>query len=862
VLVTTTTPDTVTITKTPADPGNEPIPEWGFTGQTGMTFQCRLTRGGTVMKAWGACTSPRSYDLRPLIDGTYTFWVREVDGSGNQGSPVTDDYLIDRVVPASSVQSATRNPSSSIDITYASSDDSSGVSAVELWVHTPGVSGHSLAEMDATPGSPSFTYTPSGPGTYTFYTRARDTAGNYESAPGSPDASVLVPTASPQEPQITGVPTDPGNDATPEWAFAGQAGMTFKCRLTRGGTVVKGWAACTSPKGYDISALIDGTYTFWVREVDASNNVGPTTTDNYLLDRQVPTSSAQTAELTGPSTITIGYTAGDASSGLAAVELWARSPGATEYALADTDETPGTPSFAYASSTGGVYSFYTRARDNAGNYEDAPATPDVSLGTDVVPPESAASSPPLSNGSTILVSYSMSDSGSGVSKVELWAKGPSDVNFTQAASATSFIGPLQFDYAASQGDGTYAFFTRARDQAGNYEAAPGAPDTVTVLDTTSPTAPTLSPVPPSPTNDSTPSWSFVGESGGTFECSLSIGIDIVHAFQACSSPHTYDLTGAADATFTFSVRQIDVAGNAGQAATDDLVIDRNIPTSLASAPSLTRSTPIKVTYGMTDIGSGVSEVELWARGPSDAGFAKVATALNFIGPLSFDYAPNQGNGNYSFYTRARDMAGNYEVAPVSADAITTLDTTAPGAPTFSSVPPSPATDSTPTWAFAGEAGASFECQLMRGTTVIAGYATCMSPKTYDLAVQSDGNYTFFVRQIDAAGNVGSAATDDYLIDRTTPSSSASSPGSTRSSTFTVTYSSSDSGSGVTQVELWVMRPGDSTFSLASTDSSPSSPSFSYTASSNGLYHFYTRARDVAGNYEAAPSSADTSTRVK
>src|SRR5205085_12699668 len=38
----------------------------------------------------------------------------------------------------------------------------------------------------------SWQYTPSGEGTYSFYTKAYDTAGNAESIPASPDAQVQV----------------------------------------------------------------------------------------------------------------------------------------------------------------------------------------------------------------------------------------------------------------------------------------------------------------------------------------------------------------------------------------------------------------------------------------------------------------------------------------------------------------------------------------------------------------------------------------------------------------------------------------------------------------------------------------------
>src|SRR5947207_1315179 len=103
----------------------------------------------------------------------------------------------------------------------------------------------------------------------------------------------------------------------------------------------------------------------------------------------------------------------------------------------------------------------------------------------------------------------------------------------------------------------------------------------------------------------------------------------------------------------------------------------------------------------------------------------------------------------------------------------------------------------------------------------------------------------------------------FTLDAENPSSGASSPAFSTGNTFTVNYSSSDAGpSGLKEVELWVMRPADGSFSLAATDTTPGSPSFSYTASAgDGTYRFYTRARDNAGNFETAPASADTETIV-
>jgi hypothetical protein len=97
-------------------------------------------------------------------------------------------------------------------------------------------------------------------------------------------------------------------------------------------------------------------------------------------------------------------------------------------------------------------------------------------------------------------------------------------------------------------------------------------------------------------------------------------------------------------------------------------------------------------------------------------------------------------------------------------------------------------------------------------------------------------------------------------DSAPPTSSVSAlPTYTTSLTFDITYTASDPGSGVKNVELWYNKDNEG-WKLYNTYTG-GSDTVSFTANSDGEYSFYTRATDNGNLKEDAPSSADASTIV-
>ncbi len=128
--------------------------------------------------------------------------------------------------------------------------------------------------------------------------------------------------------------------------------------------------------------------------------------------------------------------------------------------------------------------------------------------------------------------------------------------------------PKTFDLPSAV-DGHYVFKVRQLDPAGNRSSA-AVRDLV--LDTTPPSPPKITSGPSEGTEDETPTWTFTGEPGGSFECSLKGVKD--EGFKVCDSPHTSDLTEAPNGSYTFMVRQADEAGNVSETATSTFFLRR------------------------------------------------------------------------------------------------------------------------------------------------------------------------------------------------------------------------------------------------------------------------------------------------
>ncbi len=329
------------------------------------------------------------------------------------------------------------------------------------------------------------------------------------------------------------------------------------------------------------------------------------------------------------------------------------------------------------------------------------------------------------------------------------------------------------------------------------------------------------------------SLGFTGTDAGgsgvaSYECRIDNG-----AWGACTSAKSY--TGLAQGNHTFDVRAIDAAGNAdGSPASSTWRVDTVDPsTTLLTNPAAnSSSTTGSFTFSGADPGgSGVSAFECRLDGGS---WSTCTTPKAYTG---------LADGSHTVDVRSVDGAGNKDATPASHAWI--VDTAAP----TTHITSQPAADTTSTSASLGFTGtdaggsgvASYECRLDGGS-----WAACTSPKSY--AGLAQGNHTFDVRAIDAAGNTDATpASSTWRVDTTAPDTAIDTKPAANfgSTTGNFTFSGADpSGSGVASLQC---RLDGGSWTACTTPKA-------YTGLADGSHTVDVRAIDTAGNIDASPAS--------
>ncbi|MBJ7458093.1 MAG: hypothetical protein JHD02_02780 [Thermoleophilaceae bacterium] len=835
---------TATITYSPAEPGG--------------ALQCSVDGG--VFETCAA--SP--VNLSSLADGNHSYAVLQVDAAGNVGSISSVAWVVDTVAPPAPSVSADRSGTTSE--TNAEVGFSAGEPGGTLECSLDG------AAFTSCPGSPvSLSGLTDGPHSYSV--RQLDDGGNVGSPTG---VSWDVDTVAPETPTVSSSRNGTVNESTATISFsASESGGTLECSLD-GAT----FAAC-SPSPVELSGLTDGPHSYSVRQLDVAGNTATAGTVAWIVDLTAPSPPMITTPATTPTysalaqpeiagvaepggavrihdgavpvgfgtvdgngrwtiatdtlsdgahtiTATVGDSAGNTSGVSEPVTLVVDTTAPTVAISAPVDgepvitpevvvnfsvldENPGadslcgvdggslvscTSGFTTSVLTAGAHTITVQHVDRAGNtgsssasFTLANSTPQVFITspTDLAHVASATPS----------VEFNIVDDNPNASSLCSLDDGP----------ATACVSPYR---PSALGDGSHTVTVSHTDTGGKI----GDAAVTFTVDTTAPGAANITDAPGTPLASDEATFAFSGdEIDGYFSCSLD-------GAAAAPCPSQINYTGLAEGPHDFAVRQVDRAGNTGPSDTHSWTVDTTPP----AAPSVTGPNPLT--------NNRESTVSFNASGDTVSMFCSLdggSFTACLTSPLSLGDLPD---GSHSFTVQARDSAGNSSSTSVT----WVVDTGAPGAPTITSGPVGATPSRAASFAFTGtENGGLYRCQLDSQPAV-----TCSSP--FEYAGLADETYTFRVRQIDAAGNVGPSTSRTWTVDTTPPSAPV------------VTGPTSPSGLTSALLDIHVAQTG-LTFQcrLDGGAYAPCANPLRLDGLVDGLHTVSVRAYDAAGNGSAAGS---------
>jgi PKD repeat protein len=200
--------------------------------------------------------------------------------------------------------------------------------------------------------------------------------------------------------------------------------------------------------------------------------------------------------------------------------------------------------------------------------------------------------------------------------------------------------------------------------------------------------------PPSPSSDATPTWTFTGDPGATFDCTLLKPFEgawdgggsgeepppppVTIDHRACDSgTYTFDLGPDAGGTFTLSVTQSDAAGNTSPASEGSYYLDQTAyPPRITAGPDAVSSdsTPTWGFYG--EYGADFTCTLTRAGSATPVDMSPCTVSHDFMDQsYTFDLAADPDD-SYTLSVVQTDRAGNVS-APATASFV--LDRSTPNA---------------------------------------------------------------------------------------------------------------------------------------------------------------------------------------
>ncbi|MBN1592443.1 MAG: right-handed parallel beta-helix repeat-containing protein [Candidatus Coatesbacteria bacterium] len=829
-------------------------------------------------------------------EGEYAFYTICEDENGNvEDAPATADgiFVFETNKPESSCACNETTNQSWVNVDYEASDDHQ-IDEMSLWYAFEGCTWtDSGLTGSGESGRIVFSFT-NGDGIYSFYTIARDSAGNVEEAPGAADDSVEADFTPPES--TCWIDDDSTNSLpfavnfTASDAYSGLKYTLLYYRFSGESDWIYSGISDSGESGIlslDPTAITpeygDGTYEVMTLATDNfDNDESPSAPDDaFILDRTPPTSSLSCPQWTGTSPVAVDYSASDALTGITQFSLWYRFSGG-DWQDTGHSSSAAEGSFDVSLPYGdGVYEFAGAATDGAGNTE-TPTTVDASCAFDTTPPVCTARVDAAVNDTTIGVEYEATDTLTPIANVHLYYRytdleGGEDDTLRDTGEESGEAYGL-FDWAADMGPGYYDFYLSAKDEAGNTESTDGEPDATCLYD-------------PRLALSSVEGPEFVTEEAIALDFEIDIGND---GYDCVTLYYRYGVTlEAAEAEDWAETEQVsseemgefDFTCASGQGyyqfctkarndsgliepapsfADTTTLFDATAPQTSVTAPVISISSEFDLAFTSTESYEVKSiDIYYWF----DGDWSLFTTVYEDSGTVQFSA---QGvEGEYRFYSVGIDEAGNEESAPAAGYDCSVLVDLNP--------PESAAAASAYGNAFPIEVTFSAGDAVTQIAEVVL-WAKCEGGEWFDTGLSGDGDsgslqftpsesvegrYYFYTIATDEAGYVEEAPVSfdcSTIIDWTPPETDCTSPDYTNDGTIELAYSAEDSLSGIASVEAWI-KVGSEAWTSAGASGGPHGDKIYVDVSSlgEGMYGLCTRGRDNSGNLEALPQTIPTKT---
>ena len=512
--------------------------------------------------------------------------------------------------------------------------------------------------------------------------------------------------------------------------------------------------------------------------------------------------------------------------------------------------------------TDNEYNFYAKQTDTAGNPSNC-STANAAYTLDTSAPSApsalvysgTASSPSNSRTPTIEVQGLEENA-----RVQLFNDSTCSTEISSEVTNTNGTDEVLTSTAITGADGTYHFYAKQTDRAGNASACSTALEYV--LDITPPSAPAMAMETPFSNigNNDSPTVSLTGLVVGdnysfykTLDCTGEAFGEA--AATDTSASYTFSSLGTS-AVYVFSAKSVDEAGNISDCSSSisyTLDLDPPSPPVLAlTVPSVSISndnTPTIEASGLV-IGESISFYK-----SDDCSGTALGEAITNTNTHSYTFEALGSDGAYSFSARSTDLAGN--TACSTTPLAYTLDTaiTTPSL-ALATGTLNPGADVSPEFLASGlEVGARVQLFSDSTCSTVAGSEVANSSGTDELLTSSDlandETFSFYVKQTDTAGNSACSTTAvSYELD---------------SSLFVVTGLQNGTSAVQSQTWSWGASPTnlsgtfrhiinqDATFTFNDTDHTWNTTTTATKDTESGRYYLHVQAQSTGNNTSAVVS---------